>query len=346
MTTQMRYRLLGRTGTRVSELCLGAMLFGSSASREEAAAIVRTFAEAGGNFIDTANRYANGESERIVGELLRGERDRWVLASKYGLSDDRSDPNGGGASRKNLRKAVDRTLQRLQTDHLDLYYLHVWDAYTPVEEVVVALDELVQAGKILYPAISDAPAWVVARAITMATERDRAPFAALQIPYSLVERTVEPELLTMARALDVAVVSWAPLGGGFLTGRYGTDRDRPTEGRQAAREQPSSKLAVADALNAVAAERGATPTQVGIAWLLDRQRLAQVIPILGIRTEAHLRDNLGALTIDLTDDERARLDAVSAVPTGFPTHFGGEQYAHGDALDRVVDHRDTIRPLL
>ena len=344
--TQMRYRLLGRTGVRVSELCLGAMLFGSGADRDEAARIVRRFADAGGNFLDTANGYAGGESERIVGELLRGERDRWVLASKYGLSTDRADPNGGGASRKSLRRAVDASLRRLGTDHIDLYYLHVWDAYTQVEEVVTALDELVQAGKILYPAISDAPAWLVARAITLAEERDRAPFAALQIPYSLVERTVEPELLRMARALDVAVVSWAPLGGGFLTGRYGTDRERPAEGRQAAREQSAHRLAVADALNAVAAERGATATQVAIAWLLGRQDRAQVIPILGIRSDAHLADNLGALDLELTQDEVARLDAVSAVPPGFPVHFGGEHLAHGDAFDRVVDHRDRVRPIV
>lgn len=232
----MRYRLLGRS--RVSELCLGAMVFGDErggwgATREEASAIFASFAEAGGNFVDTANFYADGDSERIVGDVIRPDRDRWVLGTKYALSSDRSDPNAGGTHRKSLHRSIDRSLERLGTDYIDLYWVHIWDAYTQVEEVISALDDLVRAGKVLYLGISDIPAWIVSRAVTLAEQRGSSPFTALQVPYSLVERTVERELLPMARGLDLAVTAWAPLGGGLLTGRYGSDRERPTDTRLA-----------------------------------------------------------------------------------------------------------------
>jgi aryl-alcohol dehydrogenase-like predicted oxidoreductase len=342
----MRYRLLGRTGLRVSELALGAMMFGSATAGDEAAAIVERYARAGGNFIDTANRYAGGESERIVGELIRPDRDRWVLSSKYGLSVDRGDPNAGGTHRKSLRRAIDASLQRLGTDYIDLYWVHTWDAFTPVEEVIAALDELVRSGKVLHLGISDTPAWLVARAVTLAEERGLAPFRAIQVPYSLVERTVERELLPMARALDVAVTCWAPLGGGLLTGRYGSDRDRPADGRRAGRPVTAQQLAVADALNAVAAARGATAGQVAIAWLRAQQERAVTIPIVGVRTDAQLADNLGALGVELEPHEFEQLDAASRVPLGFPGDFGGASALHGSTFDRVHDHRRTIDPLV
>ena len=295
----MRYRLLGRTGIRVSEVCLGTMVFGDArgswgASREEAAGIVRQYAEAGGNFIDTANRYAGGESERIVGDLIRPDRDRWVLATKYGLSSYPDDPNAGGAHRKSLRRAIDASLARLGTDYIDLYWLHIWDAFTPVEEVVSALDDLVHAGKVLAVGISDTPAWMVSRAVTMAEERGLTPFCALQVPYSLVERTVERELLPAARALDLAVIGWAPLGGGLLTGRYGSDRERPTDSRlagiggsHAERTLSDRNLAIADTLNAVADGRGATASQVAIAWVRAQQAARSDDP-------DHGRENYGS----------------------------------------------------
>jgi aryl-alcohol dehydrogenase-like predicted oxidoreductase len=196
------------------------MVFGDrrgswGATPEAAAAIVKRYAEAGGNFIDTANHYAGGESERIVGDLISPDRDRWVVGTKYGLSSDPEDPIAGGTHRKSLRRAVDRSLERLQTDYIDLYWVHIWDAYTPVEEVVSALDDLVRSGKVLYLGISDTPAWMVSRAVTLAEQLGLTPFCALQVPYSLVERTVERELLPAARALDLAVTGWAPLGGGL-----------------------------------------------------------------------------------------------------------------------------------
>ncbi len=278
----MRYRLLGNTGLRVSELCLGAMVFGDQrgswgASREEAAAIVARYAQAGGNFIDTANHYASGESERIVGELIGPDRDRWVLATKYTLSADRDDPNAGGSHRKSMRRAIDASLKRLATDYIDLYWVHIWDAFTPVEEVIRALDDLVRSGKVLYVGISDTPAWIVSRAVTLAQERGLTPFSALQVPYSLVERTVERELLPAARALDLAVTGWAPLGGGLLTGRYGSDRDQPSDTRVAGiggayetRTLSEGNLAIADAVNQVADARGASASQIAIAWVRAR----------------------------------------------------------------------------
>ncbi|WP_432419795.1 aldo/keto reductase [Baekduia alba] len=350
----MRYRLLGATGLRVSELCLGAMVFGDRRGRwgadaAEAARIVARFADAGGNFIDTANHYAGGESERIVGDLIGPDRDRWVLATKYALSSDPRDPNAGGTSRKSLRRALDASLRRLGTDYIDLYWVHIWDAFTPVEEVIGALDDQVRAGKILYIGISDTPAWLVARAVTLAQERGLTPFTALQVPYSLVERTVERELLPMARMLDLAVTGWAPLGGGLLTGRYGTDRERPQDTRVAGiggsyeqRALSERNLAIADALNAVAQARGASASQVAIAWLLVQQRRAVTIPIVGTRTLAQLTDNLGALDLELEAGELEQLDAVSAVPAGFPGDFGGAALAYGSTLDRVEDHRGAV----
>ena len=357
-TPEMRYRLLGRSGLRVSELCLGAMVFGDTrgswgASPEEAAAIVKRYAEAGGNFIDTANRYAAGESERIVGDLIRPDRDRWVLATKYTLSADPDDPNAGGSHRKSLRRAIDASLKRLRTDYIDLYWVHIWDAYTPVEEVVSALDDLVRSGKVLYVGISDTPAWLVSRAVTLAEERGLTPFCALQVPYSLVERTVERELLPAARALDLAVTGWAPLGGGLLTGRYGTDRERPADGRlagiggaHAQRKLSERNLAIADTLNAVAEARGASAGQVAIAWVRAQQRRAVTIPIVGVRTEAQLADNLAAVEIDLEPAELDQLDAATSVTLGFPGDFGGASLAYGNTFDRTDDHRRTIDPLV
>lgn len=354
----MRHRLLGATGLRVSELCLGAMVFGDTrgawgADPAEVTAIVNRFGEAGGNFIDTANHYAGGESERLVGQAIADQRDRWVLATKYALSSDPDDPNAGGTHRKSLRRALDSSLTRLGTDYIDLYWVHIWDALTPVEEVIGALDDQVRAGKILYIGISDTPAWIVARAVTMARERGLAAFSALQVPYSLVERTVERELLPAARALDLAVTTWAPLGGGLLTGRYGTDRERPADSRLAgiggAHEQRTlseRNLAIADALNAVADARGVPSSQVALAWVRAQQERAVIIPIVGVRIDAQLADNLGALDIDLTPDEVAQLEAASHVARGFPGDFGGATLAYGRTLERIVDHRATIDPLV
>jgi aryl-alcohol dehydrogenase-like predicted oxidoreductase len=343
----MRYKLLGRTGLRVSELCLGAMIFGDSrggwgASKDEAARIVERFAQAGGNFVDTANSYAGGESERIVGELIAAERERWVLSTKYTLSMRPDDPNGGGAHRKSLVQSLEASLRRLGTDYLDLYWVHIWDAFTPVEEVVRALDDAVRAGKVLYVGISDTPAWIVSQAVTLADLRGWTRFAGLQVPYSLVERSVERELLPMAQALELTVTAWSPLGSGLLTGRYGSDRDRPDDTRIAAFGESSltdRNLAIADAVNAVAAERGASAAQVAIAWVRAQQARGVIVPILGARRREQLEDNLGALELELTAAELARLEQVSRIELGFPHDFGGGRLAYGNTRPLIDNHR-------
>jgi aryl-alcohol dehydrogenase-like predicted oxidoreductase len=343
----MRYKLLGRTGLRVSELCLGAMIFGDrrggwGTSKDEAARIVERFAEAGGNFVDTANYYAHGESERIVGELLASQRERWVLATKYTLTMRPDDPNGGGAHRKSMVQSLEASLRRLGTDYVDLYWVHIWDAFTPVEEVVRALDDVVSAGKVLYLGVSDTPAWIVAQAATLADLRGWTRFAGLQVPYSLTERSVERELLPMAQALELTVTAWSPLGGGLLTGRYGSDRQRPTDTRIAAfgeSELSARNLAIADTVNAVAAERGASSAQVAIAWLRAQQARSVIVPILGVRRPQQLEDNLGALELELTAEELARLDEVSRIQLGFPHDFGAGRLAYGNTRSLIDDHR-------
>lgn len=351
----MHYKLLGRTGLRVSELCLGAMVFGDSrgswgADRDEARRIVETFAESGGNFIDTANNYAGGESERLVGELIGGDRDRWVLATKYTVNQQAGDPNAGGNHRKSLKRSVEASLERLGTDYVDVLYVHVWDYLTPVEEVVRSLDDLVTAGTVLYAGISDTPAWRVAEAVTLADLRGWTRFNALQVPYSLVTRDVERDLLPMADALELTVTGWAPFGGGLLTGRYGTDRPRPTDTRLAGiggtHESQSTSvrnLVIADAVNAAAHDHGATATQVSLAWI-RAQPGADVIPIVGVRTSEQLVDNLGALNLNLSDANLVRLDQASSISLGFPHDFGGVALAYGGTGDRVEAHAYARRP--
>jgi aryl-alcohol dehydrogenase-like predicted oxidoreductase len=348
----MKYKLLGNTGLRVSELCLGAMIFGDGrgewgARPDVSAKIVETFAEAGGNFIDTANYYAGGESERLVGEIIHAERDRWVLSTKYTLSMDRRDPNAGGNHRKNMWRSLEASLKRLNTDYIDVFWVHIWDALTPVEETLRALDDLVRSGRVHYVGISDTPAWLVSRAVTQAEERGWTRFCALQVPYSLIERTVERDLLPMARALDLAVTAWSPLGGGLLTGKYGSALPKPEDtrvssiGRSGLTER---NLQIADLVNAVATERGVSSTQVALAWVRAQQQRSVVIPIVGVRTVEQLLDNLGTLDVTLTDSELQRLDEVSAIELGFPYDFKASTLVYGDLLHQIDDHRGLIQP--
>jgi aryl-alcohol dehydrogenase-like predicted oxidoreductase len=340
----MRYKLLGRTGLRVSELCLGTMTFGEDwgwgAPKEECARILDAYAAAGGNFIDTANRYTDGSSEAIVGELIAADRERWVLATKYGLSMRAGDPNAGGGHRKNLVQALEASLRRLRTDYVDLLWLHIWDVFTPIDELMRALDDVVRSGKALYVGISDTPAWLVAQGHALAELRGWTPLAGIQLPYNLVQRTPERELLPMARALELTVTAWEPLAGGLLTGRYGTDREPPAGTRiattaYAARAVDERNLAIADVLNAVAAEREASPAQVAIAWLRAQQERAVIVPIVGARRREQIEDSLGAVDVELTDEELERLDAVSRIDHGFPNEFVGRTAPYGDTYGRI-----------
>lgn len=318
----MRYQLLGKSGLRVSQLSLGTMTFGEDwgwgSTREESRAVFDAFAEAGGNFIDTANLYTNGTSERLLGEFLHGQRDRFVLASKYSLSLDASgDPNSGGNGRKNMMRAVEASLQRLGTDYLDLYWLHAWDGLTPADEVMRAFDDLVRQGKILHAGISDTPAWVVAHMQTLAQLRSWTPFIALQIEYSLIERTVERDLLPMAEAFGLTVTSWAPLGGGLLGGKYASDHAKTSRGGEISPE----RRRIADTVAEVARESGHSPAQVALSWV--RRGQGHIIPIIGARRVDQLQDNLASLTVTLSESQLATLDEASKVDLGFPHRFLG-----------------------
>ena len=327
------YRLLGRSGLRVSPLALGALTFGNDwgwgSERDEARQIFDAYLDRGGNFIDTANQYTNGTSERLVGEFANGLRDRLVIATKYSLSTRPGDPNSGGNHRKSMVQAVEASLRRLNTDYIDLYYLHAWDGTTAVDEVMRAMDDLVRAGKVLYVAISDVPAWQVARMQTMADLRGWSPLVALQIEYSLIERTVERDLIPMAAELGLGVIPWSPLAGGVLAGKYNrADLDRGGGSAEAMSRKSMAAangalsergLAIADVVKKVAADIGATPSQVALAWTMRNP--AVTAPIIGARTPAHLVDNLGALEVRIPDDALASLAEASAIEFGFPHEF-------------------------
>ncbi|WP_412518575.1 aldo/keto reductase [Actinomadura madurae] len=325
------YRLLGRSGLRVSPLALGAATFGTEtgwgAEPEEARKLFDVYAERGGNFIDTADTYSNGSSERLLGEFTRGNRESLVLATKYTTLRQPGDPNARGAHRKNLSASVENSLRRLNTDYIDLLYLHVWDSTTPVEEILRGMDDLVRQGKVLYVAISNAPAWQVSRMQAIADLRGWSPLIALQIEYNLIERTGERDLIPMAREMGLGVVPYSPLAGGLLTGKYSrddliaanvasADGTRKSFNSSTLGTVTERNLAIADVVKEVAAQQGCTPAQIGLAWALRRPGVTA--PIIGARTPAQLEDNLGALEIDLTDSQLAHLDEVSAIELGFP----------------------------
>ncbi|UVS80321.1 aldo/keto reductase [Actinokineospora sp. UTMC 2448] len=318
----MRYRLFGTTGLRVSELLLGTMAFDDA---DQARRLIGAYADAGGNVLDTASAY--GEGEALLGSVV-ADRDRFVIATKYTLTRDATDPNGGGNHRKNLMLSLERSLRRLRTDYVDILWVHVWDRHTPVEETMRALDDAVRAGKVLYIGISDSPAWLTARANTLAEWRGWTPFAGLQVPYSLLNRDAERELLPMADALGLSVAAWAPLAAGKLAG--GTRRSDP--GSLTGRER-----AAADAVRAVADELGATPAQVAVAW--TRRRSRSVLPLVGARDVDQLTDVLRSVDLTLPEDAVARLEAAVEFRLGFPADFIAEcepsPFVFGDAATRV-----------
>jgi aryl-alcohol dehydrogenase-like predicted oxidoreductase len=321
----MRYRLLGNSGLRVSEAALGAMTFGDDwgwgAAKDESRKVYDAFREAGGNFIDTANFYTNGTSESFLGEFMQGHRQSVVMATKYTNAAPGTDPNAAGNQRKNMMQAVEASLKRLRTDYIDLYWVHIWDQITPVEEVMRGLDDLVRAGKVLYVGISDAPAWWIAQANTLAHLRGWSPFIGLQIEYNLIERTVERELIPMAKALNIGVTAWSPLSRGVLTGKYhGQGSSEP--GRMSSDmmkeympEQQRSDRVVA-AVKTVSDEIGRSMAQVALAWL--RYRPVPVIPIIGARKLSQLKDNLASFDLTLSADQLKTLDEASRIELGFP----------------------------
>jgi aryl-alcohol dehydrogenase-like predicted oxidoreductase len=321
----MRYRLLGNSGLRVSEAALGALTFGEESgwgsSKDEARMVYDAFREAGGNFIDTANIYTNGTSESRLGEFMKDHRQSVVLATKYSCATRGTDPNAAGNHRKNMMQAVEASLKRLQTEYIDLYWVHVWDQITPVEEVMRGLDDLIRQGKVLYVGISDAPAWWVAQANTLAQLRGWSPFVGLQIEYSLIERAVERELIPMAKALNLGLTAWSPLANGMLTGKY-HGHGSPEQGRMNSDTMkvfmPEQQRTdhVVSAVKAVSDQTGGSMAQVALAWL--RYRSVPVIPIIGARKLSQLQDNLASFDLALSANQLKTLAAASRIELGFP----------------------------
>jgi aryl-alcohol dehydrogenase-like predicted oxidoreductase len=343
----MRYRLLGNSGLRVSEAALGTMTFGDDwgwgAAKDEARKVYDAFRETGGNFIDTANFYTNGTSESFLGEFMQDHRQSVVLATKYGMSAPGTDPNAAGNQRKNMMQAVEASLKRLKTDYIDLYWIHMWDQITPVEEVMRGLDDLVRQGKVLYVGISDAPAWWIAQANTLAHLRGWSPFIGLQIEYSLIERTVERELIPMAKALNLGLTAWSPLSRGVLTGKYhGQGSSEPGRMnsdmmKEYMPEQQRAERVVA-AVKTVSDETDRSMAQVALAWL--RYRAVAVIPIIGARKLSQLQDNLASFDLTLSADQLKTLDEASRIELGFPHDIFSREMvramAYGGLRDQIL----------
>src|SRR5713226_6109796 len=343
----MNYRLLGKSGLRVSEFALGTMTFGDDwgwgSVKDEAQKVYNTFRESGGNFIDTANFYTSGTSESFLGEFMKDHRQSVVLATKYTNAFPGTDPNAAGNQRKNMMQSVEASLKRLRTDYIDLYWVHICDQITPVEEVMRALDDLVRAGKVLYTGISDAPAWWIAQANTLAHLRGWSPFVGLQIEYSLIERTVERELIPMAKALNLGLTAWSPLARGVLTGKYhGHGSSEPGRMssdmmKQHMPEQQRAKRVVA-AVKTVSDETGRSMAQVALAWL--RYRPVPVIPIIGARKLSQLKDNLASFDLTLSANHLKTLEEASHIELGFPHDLYAKEFVraimYGGLQDQIL----------
>jgi aryl-alcohol dehydrogenase-like predicted oxidoreductase len=335
------YVTLGRSGLRVSPFCLGAMTFGEDwgwgSSVTDAEAILTRYLEQGGNFVDTANAYTKGHSEKIIGDFVQAggaRRDQLVIATKFFANLFPGDPNAGGASRKSLTAACDESLRRLQTDYIDLYWMHLWDQFTPIDETMRALDDLVTAGKVRYVGFSDTPAWKVAQAQVTANFRGWAPLVALQVEYSLLERTVEGELIPMAQELGLGVTPWSPLRGGVLTGKYTRENAASVEPGRGARVKSyfnERTFAIIDELVRIAGELNTTPAAVALAWVQARPGVDSTI--IGARTMEQLESNLSGLAVTLDADQVAALDAASTPTFGFPLPFleGAPMIMHAGA---------------
>jgi aryl-alcohol dehydrogenase-like predicted oxidoreductase len=383
----MKYQLFGKSGLRVSELCLGAMTFGEEwgwgASREESHKIFNAYVDAGGNFIDTANKYTEGASERYIGEFISGDRDRFVLATKYTSNTRRGDPNAGGNHRKNMVQSLEASLRRLNTDYIDLFWVHAWDPLTPIEETLRALNDMIMAGKILYIGISDTPAWIVSQANTIANLRGWTEFTGIQIEYSLIERTSERELLPMANALNVGVTAWSPLGGGVLTGKYNKSNNEQQQQQQQQNTSLSSpspsntsvtkegnsrrlesqnelanrflnerNLLIAQEVSKIAKEIGRSASQVALNWIRQRNIIEsygknKIMPIIGARKESQIKNNLACLEFKLADEQMKVLNEVSKIEMGFPQDFLNSEaikdIVYGGTYSLIHNTFDAIR---
>jgi aryl-alcohol dehydrogenase-like predicted oxidoreductase len=349
ITQLNHYRLLGHSGLRVSPLCLGTMTLGTEwgfgADLEESRRILDIYADRGGNFIDTANIYTNGSSEKFLGEILQNRRDRFVISTKYSLNTDPTNPNAGGNHRGSLVRAIDDSLKRLGTDYIDLYWLHAWDYRSSIEEVMRALDDMVRQGKILNIGLSDTPSWVVSEGQAIAKLRGWTSVSAIQVEYSLVERTSEADMLPMAWHHGITPTAWSPLAGGALSGKYSrADVQDENLGKDGANRGAMLKamgqlndrnLAIVDVVKQIATEVNRTPSQVSLNWLV--QQPGRPIPIVGARKVAHLEDNIGALDFTLSMEQIDRLNQVSSFDLPFPHRF-----INTDMYHNVVDGQNSI----
>ncbi|CAH1195035.1 1-deoxyxylulose-5-phosphate synthase YajO [Paenibacillus plantiphilus] len=320
----MQIRLLGRSGLAVSELCLGTMTFGNTTSDTDSIAMIHSFLDRGGNFLDTADVYVSGRSEEIVGQAIKERRSEVVLATKVRFP-TADHPNGAGISRKHIMDGVEASLKRLQTDYIDLYQMHVWDHATPIEETLRTLDDLVTSGKVRYIGCSNFLAWQLMKSLGTSELNRYVRFISIQPQYSLVSREMDREMISLCLEENVGIIPWAPLGGGFLTGRY--NREEPTSGRLTAKTGESSwqvrstekNFAILDIVERAAAELDKTPAQVALRWLLQQRGITS--PIFGARTLEQFQDNMGAVGWELPQEIWDRLDAVSALPSEYPNRF-------------------------
>ncbi|MEQ1946880.1 MAG: aldo/keto reductase [Bryobacteraceae bacterium] len=345
------YVSLGKSGLRVSPFCLGTMTFGEDwvwgASVEESLRVLDGYLDRGGNFIDTANVYTKGHSEKIIGDHIGrhpSRRDRVVIATKFFGSMYPGDPNAGGSSRKSIYKACEQSLRRLGTDYIDLYWMHSWDRHTPIEETMRALDDLVRAGKVRYVGFSDTPAWKTAEAHVTANLRGWTPLAALQLEYSLIQRTIEGELIPAALEFGLGVTPWSPLKSGLLSGRYTREnyqQTKPRRGERLLQNLTEETFRIIDQVIAIAKEIESTPARVALAWVLAQPGITS--PIIGARTFEHLEDNLAALDVKLFAGHLEALDAVSKPKLNFPYDFirNGGVFPYAGTTINGVSYGDT-----
>lgn len=320
----MNYRLLGRSGLAVSELCLGTMTFGGATSEADSIQMMHRFFDQGGNFLDTADVYVNGRSEEIVGKAIQGRRAEVIVASKVRMKVS-DDINGAGVSRKHILDGIDASLRRLNTDYIDLYQMHVWDHATPIEETLRTLDDLVSSGKVRYIGCSNYFAWQLMKSLACSDANRYVRFVSIQPQYSLVSREMDREMMSLCLEENVGVIPWAPLGGGFLTGRY--SRVEPDSGRLTAKAGESSwmyratdkNFVILDTVLQAAAELGVTPAQISLNWLLQRRGITS--PIFGASTLEQFEDNMGATGWTMPQDIWSRLDEASSLPSEYPNRF-------------------------
>jgi aryl-alcohol dehydrogenase-like predicted oxidoreductase len=352
----MRFKLLGKSGLRVSEMALGGMTIGNTwgwgSEKDESNNILKVYSDAGGNFIDTSCNYQDGQSEKIIGEYIKGDRDRYVIATKFTLynfeqlkSPHKDDPNRGGNARKNMRRSVEESLDRLGTDYIDLLYLHMWDYTTPVHEIMRGMNDLISSGKVHYIGVSDTPAWIVARANTMAEMRGWDPFVAYQFPYSMAYRDAEREVIPLCKKMDLAMTPFQLIFEGLFTGKY--TRSVPTEGRMAKVKWESDRgkklLAMAKEVDTIADELGVSSSSVAISWVTGQKGV--FAPILGATKAEQMEENLIALEVKLTKKHYEYLDTYAKEQLGFTLGFakgwlmGARKYIFADTFDKIENHR-------